>query len=211
MIEVLPGKWFDYRFEVENNQRTELLEAPPKRTLKTQRSEGRIKVQFCFRLPVGADEGEGFVASLLHLHGLSVRIEFAHEAVSVLSGRGRYVGDKRLDEVSAGSAQSFRAAEVCGICLNESRIEVVLGGLGGRGGPAAEVDHCLSRYGISGLGDRSCPPAGPGELERAPNSSTEQRPIPYAFRCARLTARVSATRISAPRTREDTFEGSASP
>src|SRR5271167_3603304 len=50
--------------------------------------------------------------------------------------------------------------------------------------------------------------AGP---ENAPSSSTEQRPIPYALRNARLTARVSATRISAPRTREETFEGSASP
>src|SRR5450755_292239 len=36
-------------------------------------------------------------------------------------------------------------------------------------------------------------------------------PIPYAFRKARLTARVSATRISAPRTSEETLDGSASP
>src|SRR6516162_4517669 len=45
----------------------------------------------------------------------------------------------------------------------------------------------------------------------APSSSTEQSPIPYALRRARLTARVSATRISAPRTTEETFAGSASP
>src|SRR5437899_13037751 len=44
-----------------------------------------------------------------------------------------------------------------------------------------------------------------------PISSTEQIPMPYALRRARFTARVSATRISAPWTRADTFEGSASP
>ena len=48
-------------------------------------------------------------------------------------------------------------------------------------------------------------------LENAPNSSTEQRPIPYALRRARLTARVSAMRNSAPCTMEETLEGSASP
>src|SRR5437667_7198373 len=42
-------------------------------------------------------------------------------------------------------------------------------------------------------------------------SSTEHRPIPYAFRKARLTARVSATRISAPCISGETLEGSASP
>src|SRR5207249_9694807 len=44
-----------------------------------------------------------------------------------------------------------------------------------------------------------------------PISSTEQRPIPYAFRNARFTARVSATRISAPWTRGETLDGSALP
>ncbi len=44
-----------------------------------------------------------------------------------------------------------------------------------------------------------------------PISSTEQMPMPYALRRARLTARVSATRISAPWTRGETLEGSASP
>src|ERR1019366_4756117 len=47
--------------------------------------------------------------------------------------------------------------------------------------------------------------------ETDPISSTEQIPIPYALRRARLTARVSATRISAPWTRNETLEGSASP
>src|SRR5205823_10705790 len=42
-------------------------------------------------------------------------------------------------------------------------------------------------------------------------SSTEQMPMPYAFRKARLTARVSATRISAPCISGETLEGSASP
>src|ERR1700688_2346416 len=45
----------------------------------------------------------------------------------------------------------------------------------------------------------------------APISSTEQMPIPYALRKARLTARVSATRISAPWTSSETLDGSASP
>src|SRR5271165_5507397 len=44
-----------------------------------------------------------------------------------------------------------------------------------------------------------------------PISSTEQIPMPYALRRARLTARVSATRISAPRTSVETLDGSASP
>src|SRR5438309_405973 len=42
-------------------------------------------------------------------------------------------------------------------------------------------------------------------------SSTEQMPMPYAFHKARLTARVSATRISAPCISGETLEGSASP
>src|SRR5580658_159737 len=50
-----------------------------------------------------------------------------------------------------------------------------------------------------------------GGSARDPISSTEQMPIPYALRRARLTARVSATRISAPWTRKETLEGSASP
>src|SRR5436190_4541155 len=48
------------------------------------------------------------------------------------------------------------------------------------------------------------------ELEE-PISSTEQMPTPYAFRNARFTARVSATRISAPYTSGETLDGSASP
>jgi len=44
-----------------------------------------------------------------------------------------------------------------------------------------------------------------------PISSTEQMPMPYALRSARLTARVSATRISAPRTSGETLDGSALP
>ena len=54
----------------------------------------------------------------------------------------------------------------------------------------------------------SWPVGGPG---KDPISSTEQMPIPYALRSARFTARVSATRISAPRTRSEVLEGSASP
>ena len=42
-------------------------------------------------------------------------------------------------------------------------------------------------------------------------NSTEQIPIPYAFRKARFTARVSAIRSSAPRTCAETLVGSASP
>ncbi len=36
------------------------------------------------------------------------------------------MGDKGLDQVSAGSFESFRTAEVRGVRLNKSRIEVVL-------------------------------------------------------------------------------------
>src|SRR6266568_7377376 len=61
--------------------------------------------------------------------------------------------------------------------------------------------------------DGSFFPLFAGSADRAPGpiSSTEQIPMPYALRKARLTARVSATRISAPRTTAETFEGSASP
>ncbi len=34
--------------------------------------------------------------------------------------------DEGLDQIAAGPAEGFRAAEVCGVSLNESRIEVVL-------------------------------------------------------------------------------------
>src|SRR5438874_5756501 len=48
-------------------------------------------------------------------------------------------------------------------------------------------------------------------LAADPSSSTEQIPMPYALRRARFTARVSATRISAPCTSGETLDGSASP
>src|SRR5437660_491142 len=53
--------------------------------------------------------------------------------------------------------------------------------------------------------------AGSTDRASSPISSTEQIPMPYALRRARFTARVSATRISAPRTTAETFDGSASP
>src|SRR5438874_1496827 len=52
---------------------------------------------------------------------------------------------------------------------------------------------------------------GSADLPSGPISSTEQIPMPYALRNARLTARVSAMRISAPRTRGEMLDGSASP
>src|SRR6266550_7243681 len=53
--------------------------------------------------------------------------------------------------------------------------------------------------------------AGSADRASGPISSTEQIPMPYALRRARFTARVSATRISEPRTTAETFDGSASP
>src|SRR5437588_720062 len=50
-----------------------------------------------------------------------------------------------------------------------------------------------------------------GRGEEPLSSSIEQMPIPYALRSARLTALVSATRSSAPRTRGETLDGLASP
>src|SRR6266550_599161 len=50
--------------------------------------------------------------------------------------------------------------------------------------------------------------AGSADRTPGPISSTEQIPMPYALRNARLTARVSAMRISAPRTHSDTLDGS---
>ena len=36
------------------------------------------------------------------------------------------MGDKGLDQFTAGAAEGFRAAEVCGVRFDEIRIEVVL-------------------------------------------------------------------------------------
>src|SRR6266513_5375375 len=47
--------------------------------------EQEIILPVYVRLRVGSNEDQGFVASLLHLHGLSIRIEFAHSAISKAS------------------------------------------------------------------------------------------------------------------------------
>jgi hypothetical protein len=83
-------------------------------------------LQSCFRLHVRSNEDLGFVASLLRLHKLRVRIELAHETVSVFFCGCGNVGNKGLDEVPAGSTQSFRTAEIRGVRFNKSWIEVVL-------------------------------------------------------------------------------------
>ncbi len=58
--------------------------------------------------------------------GLRIGIEFADQAVAVFFRRGREVGDEGFDQIPAGVFEGFGAAEVGGISLDESRIEVVL-------------------------------------------------------------------------------------
>ena len=124
--------------------------------------------------------------------------------------RRRQMRDEGFDQFATGALESFSAAEVGGISLNESRIEVVLADQ--KAELVAESGLAVARTVGRGMSiDVAGGAEALGALENAPNSSTEQRPIPYALRKARLTARVSATRNSAPRTTLETFVGSASP
>src|SRR2546426_11897914 len=89
------------------------------------RGQGTI-LRACLRLHADSNAGRKFVASLLHLHRLSVGIKLAHQAVSVLFCGCRNMGDKGFDQVPTGSFESFRTAEIRGIRFNKSWIEVVL-------------------------------------------------------------------------------------
>src|SRR5437879_1855279 len=113
--------------------------------------------------------------------------------------------DKVFHLLAGRLAKSFRTAEVGGIGFDQCGIKLMLADdlteavatrtLGPPYPlPFADCTGCL--FGPPEFGEGSA---------NDPISSTEQMPIPYALRSARLTARVSATRISAPCTRAETF------
>ncbi len=88
--------------------------------------EQGITLRACLRLHVGSNEGRGCVASWFYLHGPSIGIEFADQAIAVFL-RGRcQMRDERLDEIPLGLLERWRAAEVGGVRLNQRGIEVVL-------------------------------------------------------------------------------------
>src|ERR1700690_4243026 len=60
------------------------------------------------------------------LHGLSIGIEFADQSVSIFLRSLGEVGDEGFDQLTTGVLECLRAAEVSGIGLHQSGIEVVL-------------------------------------------------------------------------------------
>src|ERR1700687_4377685 len=64
--------------------------------------------------------------SCLHLHGLCIGIESADQHVPVFFCAGGEVRHKGLDQISIQFLQGWRAAEISGVGLNESGIEIVL-------------------------------------------------------------------------------------
>ena len=116
--------------------------------------------------------------------------------------------DEVFDLLASGVFEGFGTAEVDGVGFHQFGIELVL------------ADDLAEPVADLVTGTIAVPiPVGifedgnllQSEPEFVPISSTEQIPMPYALRRARLTARVSAMRISAPRTSGETLEGSASP
>src|SRR6266852_6836643 len=64
--------------------------------------------------------------SWLSLHPLCVGIESADQHIPVFLCACGQVGNKGLDQISIRFFQGRRAAEISGICLDESGIETVL-------------------------------------------------------------------------------------
>src|SRR5258708_1733145 len=88
--------------------------------------EQEIILQACFRLRVGSHKDQGYVASWFYLHGLSIGIEFAHQAIPVFL-RGRcQMGDKGLNQLPTSFFKGGCAAEVGRVRLDQRGIEVVL-------------------------------------------------------------------------------------
>jgi hypothetical protein len=57
---------------------------------------------------------------------MGVRIQLAHECVSILFRCGCKLSDGRFDQIAAGFSEGFRATEIRGVGLNECWIEIVL-------------------------------------------------------------------------------------
>jgi len=111
----------------------------------------------------------------------------AEQGIAVLFSPVSEVYYEVLDLLASGIAQSLYATELSRVALDQVRIELML------------ADGWQRRSRTVRPPKFPLPLAGCGAfLLTEPISSTEQMPIPYAFRNARFTARVSATRISAP-------------
>src|SRR5208283_1759567 len=76
--------------------------------------------------PAAPNAARECVVSWSCLHRLSVGVEFAYQRIAIFFRCGCEMGDKGLDQFTAGAAKCRGAAEVCGIGLHEIRIEVVL-------------------------------------------------------------------------------------
>ena len=100
--------------------------------------------------------------------------------------------DEVLHLLAVRVAQSLYAAEIGRVSLDEVGIELMLAD------NLAESVANLVRppFLLAGCGGNFFGSGAEWDgSARDPISSTEQMPIPYALRSARLTARVSATRI----------------
>src|ERR1700693_1233199 len=79
-----------------------------------------------FRNPGVLNASRESDASWLSLRGVCVGIEPADQHVLVFLCAYGQVRNKGLDQVSIRFFQGWRAAEISGVCLNESGIEIVL-------------------------------------------------------------------------------------
>src|ERR1700731_650769 len=62
----------------------------------------------------------------MHLLGWSKAVEFAEKTRAIPSGPLSEVGNEGLDQIPAGLAEFLSAAEISGIKLDQSRIELML-------------------------------------------------------------------------------------
>jgi hypothetical protein len=113
------------------------------------------------------------------------------------------VCDKAFDLLSLRFAKGLGPTEINGVSLHQVGIELMLADKLAEAVSESRAT-VISVYWL-GWYHWAEDILGP-EVE--PSSSTEHIPIPYAFRSARLTARVSVTRISAPWTKGKTLDAS---
>src|SRR5258708_18200811 len=88
--------------------------------------EQEIILQACFGPRAESNAGPESAASWFHLHGLSIGIEFADQAISVCPCARREVRNKRLNRLASGVFEGRCAAEVGRVRLDQRGIEVVL-------------------------------------------------------------------------------------
>ena len=144
-----------------------------------------------------------------HLLSGRIAVELAEQGIAVLLGPVGEVRDEVLDLFARGFPKRFHPAEIGRIGLDQVGIQLMLAD-----DLAEPIADCATAAVAVGRLWR--------ELLRLSRAAAVARrrtrsPRPSRCRCrrlcasARLTARVSATRISAPWTRDETLEGSASP